>query len=68
MVSIPALSPMAFTVHCGVGPIVRVGPREVHIKDPDYYDDIYASSGRRREKDPAVDSSAAPRASREALF
>ena len=32
----------------------RPGPHEVHIKDPDYYDDIYASSGRRREKDPAV--------------
>ncbi|OOQ91241.1 Trichodiene oxygenase [Penicillium brasilianum] len=36
------------------GPIVRVSPREVHIKDSDYYDEIYASSGRRREKDPAA--------------
>lgn len=34
-----------------IGPIIRVSPREVHIKDPDYYDEIYASSGRRREKD-----------------
>lgn len=40
--------------HSWVGPIVRVGPGEVHIKDPDYYDEIYASSGRRREKDPAA--------------
>lgn len=54
MVSTPALSRMTSRVHCGAGPIVRVGPREVHVKDPDYYDEIYASSGRRREKDPAV--------------
>ncbi|KAJ5461744.1 cytochrome monooxygenase aflU [Penicillium daleae] len=41
-------------LHDTYGPIVRVGPGEVHIKDPDYYDEIYASSGRRREKDPAA--------------
>lgn len=45
---------MLSKVHPLKGPIVRVGPREVHIKDPDYYDEIYASSGRRREKDPAA--------------
>ncbi|KAJ5495040.1 cytochrome monooxygenase aflU [Penicillium diatomitis] len=36
------------------GPIVRIGPREVHIKDSEYYETIYASSGRRREKDAAI--------------
>jgi hypothetical protein len=44
----------ALHVYIRTGPIVRVSPREVHIKDPDYYDEIYASSGRRREKDAAA--------------
>lgn len=35
-----------------LGPIIRVGPHEVHIKDSDYYDEIYASNQRRREKVP----------------
>jgi hypothetical protein len=33
-----------------LGPIIRVTPHEVHIKDSSYYDEIYASSKRRREK------------------
>jgi cytochrome P450 len=37
-----------------LGPIVRVTPHEVHIKDPNYYDEIYASSKRRRQKDASV--------------
>jgi cytochrome P450 len=37
-----------------LGPIIRINPREVHIKDPDYYDEIYASSARKREKDPVL--------------
>ncbi|KAJ5198876.1 hypothetical protein N7491_000557 [Penicillium cf. griseofulvum] len=32
------------------GPIIRIAPLEVHIKDSSYYDEIYASSKRRREK------------------
>ncbi|OJJ37784.1 hypothetical protein ASPWEDRAFT_171247 [Aspergillus wentii DTO 134E9] len=39
-------------LHQIYGPIIRINPREVHIKDSDYYDEIYASSTRRREKDP----------------
>jgi hypothetical protein len=35
------------------GPIVRITPREIHINDPEFYDEIYAPSSRRREKDPA---------------
>jgi cytochrome P450 len=33
-----------------LGPIIRITPLEVHIKDSSYYDEIYASSKRRREK------------------
>ncbi|KAF7595467.1 hypothetical protein BBP40_005803 [Aspergillus hancockii] len=36
------------------GPIIRINPREVHIKDSGYYDEIYASSARKREKDPVL--------------
>lgn len=42
---------MLSRVDLRLGPIVRISPREVHIKDSDYYDEIYASSGRRRDKD-----------------
>lgn len=33
------------------GPIVRINPRELHIKDPSYYDEIHAGSSRKRSKD-----------------
>ncbi|OQE14875.1 hypothetical protein PENSTE_c032G03956 [Penicillium steckii] len=38
-------------LHEVYGPIVRVTPREIHIKDSEYYDEIYAGSTRKREKD-----------------
>ncbi|KAL5364358.1 cytochrome P450 [Aspergillus floccosus] len=41
-------------LHQQYGPIIRVSPREIHIKDPNYYDEIYASSARKREKDPIL--------------
>ena len=31
---------------------MRINPRGLHIKDPYYYDEIYAPSSRKREKDP----------------
>ncbi|CEL06536.1 hypothetical protein ASPCAL09709 [Aspergillus calidoustus] len=40
-------------MHRQYGPIVRITPREIHINDPEFYDEIYAPSSRRREKDPA---------------
>ncbi|KAL4799004.1 cytochrome P450 [Aspergillus venezuelensis] len=39
-------------MHEQYGPIVRITPREVHISDPEFYEEIYAPSSRRREKDP----------------
>lgn len=41
--------------HTRTGPIIRVTPREIHIKDSDYYDEIYSGAARKRNKDgPAV--------------
>ncbi|KAL8827605.1 MAG: hypothetical protein Q9191_003085 [Dirinaria sp. TL-2023a] len=33
-------------------PVVRINPRELHIKDPHFYDEVYAPASRKREKDP----------------
>ncbi|KAM0262153.1 hypothetical protein ACHAQJ_001896 [Trichoderma viride] len=38
-------------MHQQYGPIVRINPREIHVSDPTFYDEIYASSSRKREKD-----------------
>ncbi|KAJ5564000.1 benzoate 4-monooxygenase cytochrome P450 [Penicillium frequentans] len=38
-------------MHEHYGPIVRINPREIHIRDPSFYDEIYASGGRKRNKD-----------------
>lgn len=31
---------------------MRINPRELHIRDPYYYDEVYAPASRKREKDP----------------
>ncbi|RAK75874.1 cytochrome P450 [Aspergillus fijiensis CBS 313.89] len=41
-------------MHEKYGPIVRINPREVHIVDFAFYDEIYAGAGRRRDKDPQM--------------
>jgi hypothetical protein len=35
-----------------VGPIIRITPQEVHIKDPCFLDEIYAPASQKREKYP----------------
>ncbi|KAL1990476.1 hypothetical protein VTN49DRAFT_6315 [Thermomyces lanuginosus] len=37
-------------MHEQYGPIVRITPHELHIKDPSFYDEIYAPASRKREK------------------
>ncbi|KAE8369043.1 cytochrome P450 [Aspergillus caelatus] len=39
-------------MHDQYGPIVRINPRELHIKDPYYFDPIYTSKG--QAKDPYI--------------
>jgi len=33
-----------------VGPIVRITPDELHIRDPDYYEEIYAAAAKKKDK------------------
>ncbi|KAK8123580.1 Cytochrome P450 monooxygenase sdnE [Apiospora kogelbergensis] len=40
-------------LHDQYGPIVRIMPNELHIRDPDYYDEIYAPSSKKRDKSAA---------------
>lgn len=43
------------------GPIVRITPEELHIKDSEYYDEIYAPATKKRDKwTGAVSSSGTP--------
>lgn len=37
-------------LHERYGPIVRINPAEVHVGDPDFYPEVYASGTRRRNK------------------
>ncbi|KAJ6030655.1 uncharacterized protein N7446_000282 [Penicillium canescens] len=39
-------------LHKQYGPVVRISPWEIHIKDPDYYNTVYAGPGKLRNKDP----------------
>ena len=37
-------------MHEQYGPVVRINPYEVHVKDPAHYDELFAASNRRRDK------------------
>jgi hypothetical protein len=39
-------------LHNQYGPVVRISPWEIHIKDSDYYNTVYASPGKHHNKDP----------------
>jgi hypothetical protein len=39
-------------LHQKYGPVVRIKPWEVHVKDPDNYNTLYAGPTRKRNKDP----------------
>ncbi|KAF2727332.1 cytochrome P450 [Polyplosphaeria fusca] len=37
-------------LHEQYGPIIRINPRHIHINDPDFFDNIYASSPHKRDR------------------
>ncbi|GLA36171.1 hypothetical protein AnigIFM63309_002085 [Aspergillus niger] len=39
-------------LHQKYGPVVRINPWEVHVKDPENYSTLYAGATRKRNKDP----------------
>lgn len=37
-------------LHEKYGPVIRINPRELHVSPPEYYEKIYAGSGKKRNK------------------
>lgn len=37
-------------MHEEYGPVIRINPRELHIAPPEYYEKLYAGSGKKRNK------------------
>lgn len=47
-------------LHEKYGPIIRINPDELHIKDPDFFSQIYVSSGVQKSSRPASHRNATP--------
>lgn len=47
-------------LHEKYGPIIRINPDELHIKDPDFFSQIYVTSGVRKSSRPASHRNATP--------
>ncbi|KXT07151.1 hypothetical protein AC578_2496 [Pseudocercospora eumusae] len=43
-------------MHETYGPIVRINPKEIHIQDAEFFDEIYAGPGRKRDKETYYDA------------
>jgi cytochrome P450 len=39
-------------MHAKYGAIIRVNPHELHVLDPDFFEDLYAGGGQKRDRDP----------------
>jgi cytochrome P450 len=38
-------------LHDEYGPIIRINPHEIHVRDPEFFDAVYAGAGHKRERD-----------------
>ncbi|KAJ6132408.1 hypothetical protein N7471_007623 [Penicillium samsonianum] len=53
-------------LHDKYGPILRINPHEIHIKDPSFYDTVYGGPINKRDRVPSFIHSGLPRATFEA--
>lgn len=53
-------------LHDKYGPVLRINPYEIHIKDPSFYDTVYGGPLNKRDRVPAFIHSGMPRATFEA--